>query len=73
MNYMIKILFVVICILQATTIYGQSILNQYDEQGNKHGQWIENDNVPGRKSICNYNHGKKDTDLSSSYLPTYDN
>lgn len=63
MNYLIKILFVVTCILQATTIYGQSILNQYDEQGNKHGQWVEDANITGitgRKSICNYNHGKKE-------------
>ena len=60
MNYLIKILFVVTCILQATTIYGQSILNQYDEQGNKHGQWVEDANIPERKSIYNYNHGRKD-------------
>ena len=63
MNYLIKILFVVTCILQATTIYGQRILNQYDEQGNKHGQWVEDANITGitgRKCIYNYNHGKKE-------------
>ncbi|MBR0340255.1 MAG: hypothetical protein IIX40_08665 [Alistipes sp.] len=59
MNYLIKILFVVTCILQATTICGQSILNQYDEQGNKHGQWIE-DVGTNYKYIYNYHHGKKD-------------
>lgn len=63
MNYLIKILIIVTCIVKTTTLYGQSILNQYDEQGNKHGQWVEDANITGitgRKSICNYNHGKKE-------------
>ena len=35
-----------------------SYLNRYDEQGNKHGQWVEED---GRdRYIKNYKHGKKD-------------
>lgn len=59
MNYLIKILFVVTCILQAATLYGQSVLNQYDKQDNKHGQWIE-DADANYKYIYNYNHGQKD-------------
>ena len=69
MNYLIKTLLVVTCILQTTTLYAQSILNQYDEQGNKHGQWIEDD-IVGRKSIYNYNHDKKE---GLSYVYDYGN
>ncbi len=33
-----------------------SYLNQYDEQGNKHGQWVEEEGYT--RQISNYNHGK---------------
>lgn len=59
MNYLIKILIIVTCIVKTTTLYGQGILNQYDEQGNKHGQWIENVDT-NYKYIYNYHHGRKD-------------
>ena len=59
MNYFIKILLVVTCIFQTTYLRAQQKLNQYDVQGNKHGQWVE-DNCAGSREICSYNHGKKE-------------
>ena len=58
MKRFLKILVVITSFFQVVNLYGQSILNQYDEQGNKHGQWVKDS--PGGKEICNYNHGVKD-------------
>ena len=60
MKRFLKILVVITSFFQVVNLYGRSILNQYDEQGNKHGQWVENANIPERKCIYNYNHGRKD-------------
>ena len=35
------ILFIALCIFQFVKVSGQNILNQYDSEGRKHGQWLE--------------------------------
>lgn len=58
MKQLLKILVVITSLFQVINLYGQSGLNQYDNQGNKHGQWVEK--APGCTEICNYNHGIKE-------------
>ena len=41
-----------LCIMLSISGYSQNILNQYDNKGRKHGQWLESGSI-----ILNYNHG----------------
>ena len=51
-----------LCLLQASGVCAQNFLNQHDENGKKHGQWvdteIDGDGKEHVTSIEMYNHGK---------------
>ncbi len=54
----IKVLIVTLCVFQSVKVSGQNILNQYDDEGRKNGQWLE---IAGYFNfVTNYNHGKRD-------------
>ena len=52
------ILFIALCIFQFVKVSGQNILNQYDSEGRKHGQWLEK--AGSFVSLTNYKNGKED-------------
>ena len=52
------ILFIALCIFQFVKVSGQNILNQYDSEGSKHGQWLEK--AGSFVFSTNYKNGKED-------------
>ena len=52
------ILFIALCIFQFVKVSGQNILNQYDSEGRKHGQWLEK--AGSSVFSTNYKKGKED-------------
>lgn len=63
-----------LCLLQASGVCAQKFLNQHDENGKKHGQWVDTEiDGDGKEHVTGiemYNHGKKqgiEYGWSSSY------
>lgn len=48
-----------LCLLQASGVCAQNFLNQHDENGKKHGQWVDTESESGFQIISNYRHGLK--------------